>query len=93
MSSAVKSYKVNKQIRIEKQLEFYKPFLNFNSIDDVKSHVLKNKWKYNNGYYICLIKLLNKETFYSIIGFKYNWLSVGNIIGRWNEIELIEKIK
>ena len=93
MRSGVTSYKISKQIRIGNQINHYKDIVRFNSIEiaRLRQSVL-NK---NALYWICFIKLDNKDSFYSVISFpiQYNWLNRGNIIGRWNEIELIEKIK
>ena len=93
MRSAVTSYKISKQIRIENQINHYKDIVRFDSVDDAK--LMSNLKKKLFLYWVCLIKLDNKDSFYSVITFpiQYNWFNRGNIIGRWNEIELIEKIK
>ena len=92
MRSAVTSYKISKQIRIENQINHYKDIVRFDSIEKARNQSNLNK---NLLHWVCLIKLDNKDSFYSVITFpiQYNWFNRGNIIGRWNEIELIEKIK
>jgi hypothetical protein len=87
-----------KKMTFDEQYEFYRPLRNeaceryysmrvkYKSLNDAENKGLKGHW-------VCLVTQPNGTTFYVTHYFTQKWLYVGCVIGMWNELTLIEKIK